>query len=145
MKITRQQLRRLIEANEVNRSITNQTTLQELIDLGFINENDIQKWNNKLSGEADRAERKAQLKDVMTAIIDLVTSDARGSNHFWRVREIMTYIKADINMILKALKVLTEEGFLTKVGLKNIDGKLVVVDASEVNPLQHRYMVTSDL
>ena len=147
MKITRRQLRQLlIESNEVNKSIINQTTtLQELLELGLINDDDIQKWNNKLSGAADRAEREAQLKNVITAIIDLVTSDENGSNHFWSPREIMTYIKADRNMILKALKVLTNQGYLTLVGLKNVDGKLVVVDKSQANAFQLRYMVTSNL
>ena len=54
----------------------------------------------------------------------------------------MTYIEADRGTILKALTKLAEEGFLTKVGLKKVDGKLTELDKTQVNAFQLRYIVT---
>ena len=129
-------------------TITNQTTLQELIDLGLFKEADIQKLNNKLDGAADRAERKALLEGTMSAIKALVESDAHGGNRYWSVKPaahslgFMTYIEADRGTILKALTKLTESGYLTKVGLKKVDGKLTELDKTQVNAFQLRYIVT---
>jgi len=128
--------------------ISASTKLGELIKLGLLTEADIQKFNNKLTRGADRAARKALLEGTMSAIKALVASEAHDGNRYWSVKPaahslgFMTYIEADRGIILKALTKLTEEGFLTKVGLKKVDGKLTELDKSQVNAFQLRYIVT---
>tara|TARA_B100000073_G_scaffold70361_1_gene52140 strand:- start:255 stop:710 length:456 start_codon:yes stop_codon:yes gene_type:complete len=128
--------------------ISASTKLGELIKLGLLSEADIQKFNNKLTRGADRAARKALLEGTMSAIKALVASEAHDGNRYWSVKPaahslgFMTYIEADRGIILKALTKLTEEGFLTKVGLKKVDGKLTELDKSQVNAFQLRYIVT---
>ena len=129
-------------------TISNQTTLQELIDLELFSAADIEKLNNKLARGADRAAKKALVSGTMSAIKALVASDAHGGNRYWSVKKtanslgFMTYIEADRGTILKALTKLTEEGFLTKIGLKKVDGKLTELDKTQVNAFQLRYIVT---
>jgi len=129
-------------------TITNKTTLQELIDLGLFKAADIEKLNNKISRGADRAARQALVEGTMSAIKALVASEAHDGNRYWSVKPaahslgFMTFIEADRGTILKALTKLTEEGFLTKVGLKKVDGKLTELDKSQVNAFQLRYIVT---
>ena len=128
--------------------ISASTKLGELIKLGLLSEADIQKFNTKLTRGADRAARKALLEGTMSAIKALVASEAHDGNRYWSVKPaahslgFMTYIEADRGIILKALTKLTEEGFLTKVGLKKVDGKLTELDKSQVNAFQLRYIVT---
>ena len=129
-------------------TISNQTTLQELIDLGLFKAADIEKFNNKISRGADRAARKALVEGTMSAIKVLVASEAHEGNRYWSVKPaahslgFMSYIETDRGTILKALTKLTEEGYLTKVGLKKVDGKLTELDRTQVNPFQLRYIVT---
>jgi len=129
-------------------TISNQTTFQELIDLELFSAADIEKLNKKLAREADRAAKKALVSGTMSAIKALVASDAHGGNRYWSVKKtpnslgFMTYIEADRGTILKALTKLTEEGFLTKIGLKKVDGKLTELDKTQVNAFQLRYIVT---
>jgi len=129
-------------------TISNQTTFQELIDLELFSAADIEKLNKKLAREADRAAKKALVSGTMSAIKALVASDAHGGNCYWSVKKtanslgFMTYIEADRGTILKALTKLTEEGFLTKIGLKKVDGKLTELDKTQVNAFQLRYIVT---
>ena len=128
--------------------ISDSTKLGELIKLGILTEADIQKFNNKLKRRADGRARKALVEGTMSAIKALVASEAHDGNRYWSVKPaahslgFMTYIEADRGTILKALTKLTEEGFLTKVGLKKVDGKLTELDKSQVNAFQLRYIVT---
>jgi len=128
-------------------TISNQTTFQELIKLGIFSEADIEKFNKKLAREADRAAKKALVSGTMSAIKALVASEAHEGNRYWSVKPaahslgFMSYIETDRGTILKALTKLTEEGFLAKVGLKKVDGKLTELDTKKVNPFQIRYIV----
>ena len=129
-------------------TISNQTTLQELIDLGLFSAADVEKFNNKLARGADRAARKALVEGTMSAIKALIVSEAHDGNRYWSVKPaahslgFMSYIETDRGTILKALTKLTEEGYLTKVGLKKVDGKLTELDRTQVNAFQLRYIVT---
>ena len=126
-------------------TINNKTTLQELIDLGLLKAADIEKLNNKITRGADR---KALVLGTMSAIKALIESEAHEGNRYWSVKPaahslgFMTYIETDRGTILKALTKLTEEGYLTKVGLKKVDGKLTELDKTQVNAFQLRYIVT---
>ena len=129
-------------------TISNQTTLQELIDLGLFKAADIEKLNNKITRGADRAAKKALVEGTMSAIKALIVSEAHDGNRYWSVKPaahslgFMSYIETDRGTILKALTKLTEEGYLTKVGLKKVDGKLTELDRTQVNAFQLRYIVT---
>jgi len=129
-------------------TISNKTTLQELIDLGLFSAADIAKLNNKITRGADRAAKKALVEGTMSAIKALVESEAHDGNRYWSVKPaahslgFMSYIETDRGTILKALTKLTEEGYLTKVGLKKVDGKLTELDRTQVNAFQLRYIVT---
>ena len=129
-------------------TISNKTTLQELIDLGLFKAADIEKFNSKLTRGADRAARKALVEGTMSDIKALLESEAHEGNRYWSPKKashslgFMTYIEADRDTILKALTKLTEEGYLTKVGLKKVDGKLTELDTTQVNPFHLRYIVT---
>ncbi len=134
--------------SNIIKTITNQSSLQELIDLGLLKEADIKKFNGKLQRAADSQARKALLEGTKSAIKALVESDVHSGNKYWSVKPaahslgFMTYIEADRGIILKALTKLTEEGFLSKIGLKTVDGKLTELTAKQVNAFQIRYIVT---
>ena len=129
-------------------TISNQTTLQELIKLGLFSEADIAKFNKKLQRAADSQARKALVDGTMSAIKALVQSEVHNGNKYWSVKTaahslgFMSYIQADRGIVLKALTKLTEEGFLTKIGLKTVDGKLTELTPKQVNAFQIRYVVT---
>jgi len=128
-------------------TISNQTTLQELIKLGLFSEADIEKFNKKLKRAADSQARKALVDGTASAIKALVQSEVHNGNKYWSVKTaahslgFMSYIQADRGIVLKALTQLTEEGFLAKVGLKNVDGQLTELDRTQVNAFQLRYIV----
>ena len=134
--------------SNIIKTITNQSSLQELIDLGLLKEADIKKFNGKLQRAADSQARKALLEGTKSAIKALVESDVHSGNKYWSVKPaahslgFMTYIEADRGIVLKALTKLTEEGYLTKIGLKTVDGKLTELTPKQVNAFQIRYIVT---
>ena len=128
--------------------ISDKTQLGELIKLGLISEADIEKFNKKLKRRAEDRERKALLEGTKSAIKALVQSDVHSGNKYWSVKPaahslgFLTYIEADRGIVLKALTKLTEEGYLTKIGLKTVDGKLTELTPKQVNAFQIRYIVT---
>ena len=134
--------------SNIIKTITNQSSLQELIDLGLLKEADIKKFNGKLQRAADSQARKALLEGTKSAIKALVQSDVHSGNKYWSVKPaahslgFLTYIEADRGIVLKALTKLTEEGYLTKIGLKTVDGKLTELTPKQVNAFQIRYIVT---
>jgi len=134
--------------SNIIKTITNQSSLQELIDLGLLKEADIKKFNGKLQRAADSQARKALLEGTKSAIKALVESDVHSGNKYWSVKPaahslgFLTYIEADRGIVLKALTKLTEEGYLTKIGLKTVDGKLTELTPKQVNAFQIRYIVT---
>tara|TARA_B100001115_G_C15751136_1_gene367321 strand:+ start:451 stop:897 length:447 start_codon:yes stop_codon:yes gene_type:complete len=134
--------------SNIIKTITNQSSLQELIDLGLLKEADIKKFNSKLQRAADNQARKALLEGTKSAIKALVESDVHAGNKYWSVKTaahslgFLTYIEADRGIVLKALTKLTEEGYLTKIGLKTVDGKLTELTPKQVNAFQIRYIVT---
>ena len=131
-------------------TISNKTTLQELIDLGLFSAADIAKFNSKITRGADRAAKKALVEGTMSAIKALISSEAHEGNRYWSVKPaahslgFMSYIETDRGTILKALTKLTEEGYLTKIGLKTVEGKLTELTPKQVNAFQIRYVVTPD-
>ena len=136
-------------------TISKQTTLQELIDLGIYKEDkmeaDIQKWNNKLENKSKSSEKKALVEGTKSAILSLLDSEIEASSVYWSVKPaahsqgFTQYIETDRDVILKALTQLVADGQIIKVGLKNVDNKLVELPVSEVNSFQLRYKRASEV
>ena len=131
-------------------SINNKTTLQELINLGFIKEADIQKWNKRIENKAKSSEKKALVEGTKSAILSLLDSEIETSNVYWSVKPaahsqgFTQYIETDRGIILKALTQLVADGQVIKVGLKKVEDKLVELPVTEVNSFQLRYKRASE-
>jgi hypothetical protein len=126
-------------------SINSQTTLQELINLGFIKEADIQKWNKRIENKSKSSEKKALVEGTKSAILSLLDAEIETSNVYWSVKPaahsqgFTQYIETDRGIILKALTQLVADGQVIKVGLKKVGDKLVELPVTEVNSFQLRY------
>jgi len=131
-------------------SINNKTTLQELINLGFIKEADIQKWNKRIENKSKSSEKKALVEGTKSAILSLLDSEIEASNIYWSVKPaahsqgFTQYIETDRGIILKALTQLVADGQVIKVGLKKVGDKLVELPVTEVNSFQLRYKRASE-
>ena len=132
-------------------SINNKTTLQELINLGFIKEADIQKWNKRIENKSKSSEKKALVEGTKSAILSLLDSEIEASNIYWSVKPaahsqgFTQYIETDRGIILKALTQLVADGQVIKVGLKKVEDKLVELPVTEVNSFQLRYKRASEV
>jgi hypothetical protein len=126
-------------------TISKQTTLQELINLGFIKEADIQKWNKRIENKSKSSEKKALVEGTKSAILSLLDAEIETSNVYWSVKPaahsqgFTQYIETDRGIILKALTQLVADGQIIKVGLKKIGDKLIELPVTEVNSFQLRY------
>jgi len=126
-------------------SINNKTTLQELINLGFIKEADIQKWNKRIENKSKSSEKKALVEGTKSAILSLLDAEIEASSVYWSVKPaahsqgFTQYIETDRGIILKALTQLVADGQVIKVGLKKVEDKLVELPVTEVNSFQLRY------
>jgi len=131
-------------------SINNKTTLQELINLGFIKEADIQKWNKRIENKSKSSEKKALVEGTKSAILSLLDAEIEASNVYWSVKPaahsqgFTQYIETDRGIILKALTQLVADGQIIKVGLKKVEDKLVELPVTEVNSFQLRYKRASE-
>jgi len=131
-------------------SINSQTTLQELINLGFIKEADIQKWNKRIENKSKSSEKKALVEGTKSAILSLLDAEIETSNVYWSVKPaahsqgFTQYIETDRGIILKALTQLVADGQVIKVGLKKVGDKLVELPVTEVNSFQLRYKRASE-
>jgi len=131
-------------------SINNKTTLQELINLGFIKEADIQKWNKRIENKSKSSEKKALVEGTKSAILSLLDAEIEASSVYWSVKPaahsqgFTQYIETDRGIILKALTQLVADGQVIKVGLKKLGDKLVELPVSEVNSFQLRYKRASE-
>jgi len=131
-------------------SINSQTTLQELINLGFIKEADIQKWNKRIENKSKSSEKKALVEGTKSAILSLLDAEIEASSVYWSVKPaahsqgFTQYIETDRGIILKALTQLVADGQVIKVGLKKVGDKLVELPVTEVNSFQLRYKRASE-
>ena len=131
-------------------TISKQTTLQELINLGFIKEADIQKWNKRIENKSKSSEKKALVEGTKSAILSLLDAEIEASSVYWSVKPaahsqgFTQYIETDRGIILKALTQLVADGQVIKVGLKKVGDKLVELPVTEVNSFQLRYKRASE-
>jgi len=129
-------------------SITHETTLSQLIDMGLVGSNQINKWNNKLERNSKRNAKKAQISGIKDVITNLIGSELFAESKYWSVRQsnnskgFIDYMDGvERHHVLEALSQLVTDGVLKKVGLKkDADGKYQELDPSTVNAFQIRYI-----
>jgi len=132
----------------ISLSITSETTLQELIDMGLIKSEQVSKWNNKLERTSKRNAKKAQISGIKDVITNLIGSELFAESKYWSVRQsnnskgFIDYMDGvERHHVLEALSQLVADGVLKKVGLKkDADGKYQELDPSTVNAFQIRYI-----
>ena len=129
-------------------SITPETTLSQLIDMGLVGSNQINKWNNKIERDSKRNAKKAQISGIKDVITNLIGSELFAESKYWSVRQsnnskgFIDYMDGvERHHVLEALSQLVTDGVLKKVGLKkDADGKYQELDPSTVNAFQIRYI-----
>jgi hypothetical protein len=129
-------------------SITPKTTLAQLIDMGLVSSNQINKWNNKIERDAKRKAKKAQIAGIKDVITNLIGSELFAESKYWSVRQsnnskgFIEYMDGvERHHVLEALSQLVADGILKKIGLKkDADGKYQELDPSTVNAFQIRYI-----
>jgi len=129
-------------------SITPKTTLSQLIDMGLVGSNQINKWNNKIERDSKRNAKKAQISGIKDVITNLIGSELFAESKYWSVRQsnnskgFIDYMDGvERHHVLEALSQLVADGVLKKVGLKkDADGKYQELDPSTVNAFQIRYI-----
>ena len=129
-------------------SITPKTTLSQLIDMGLVGSNQINKWNNKIERDSKRNAKKAQISGIKDVITNLIGSELFAESKYWSVRQsnnskgFIDYMDGvERHHVLEALSQLVADGALKKVGLKkDADGKYQELDPSTVNAFQIRYI-----
>ena len=129
-------------------SITPKTTLAQLIDMGLVTSNQINKWNNKIERDTKRKAKKAQIAGIKDVITNLIGSELFAESRYWSVRQsnnskgFIEYMDGvERHHVLEALSELVADGVLKKIGLKkDADGKYQELDPSTVNAFQIRYI-----
>jgi len=129
-------------------SITPKTTLSQLIDMGLVGSNQINKWNNKIERDSKRNAKKAQISGIKDVITNLIGSELFAESKYWSVRQsnnskgFIDYMDGvERHHVLEVLSQLVADGVLKKVGLKkDADGKYQELDPSTVNAFQIRYI-----
>ena len=122
-------------------TITNQTTLETLISLGFVSAAQIEKWNKRVAREEARNQSRQLVQGTADAIVALLDSDVQAETKYFSVKKtgnsvgFMDFVEADRATVLKALTQLVSEDKIKKIGLVGGEEKL----PSEVNAFQIRY------
>lgn len=129
-------------------SITPETTISQLIEMGLIDSKQIEKWNNKIERDSKRLSKNAQLAGIKDVITNLIGSELFAESKYWSVRQsnnskgFIEYMDGvERHHVLEALTELVADGVLKKVGLKkDADGKYQELDPNTVNAFQIRYI-----
>ena len=129
-------------------SITPETTLAQLIEMGLVSSSQIEKWNNKIERDSKRQAKKAQISGIKDVITNLIGSELFAESKYWSVRQsnnskgFIEYMDGvERHHVLEALSELVADGVLKKIGLKkDADGKYQELDPSTVNAFQIRYI-----
>ena len=129
-------------------SITPETTLAQLIEMGLVTSNQIKKWNNKIERDSKRLAKQSQIAGIKDVITNLIGSELFAESRYWSVRQsnnskgFIEYMDGvERHHVLEALSELVADGVLKKIGLKkDADGKYQELDPSTVNAFQIRYI-----
>ena len=129
-------------------SITPETTLAQLIEMGLVTSSQIEKWNNKIERDSKRLSKNAQLAGIKDVITNLIGSELFAESKYWSVRQsnnskgFIEYMDGvERHHVLEALSELVADGVLKKIGLKkDADSKYQELDPNTVNAFQIRYI-----
>lgn len=129
-------------------SITPETTISQLIEMGLIDSKQIEKWNNKIERDSKRLSKNAQIAGIKDVITNLIGSELFAESKYWSVRQsnnskgFIEYMDGvERHHVLEALTELVADGVLKKVGLKKVqDHHYQELDPDTVNAFQIRYI-----
>ena len=129
-------------------SITPETTLAQLIEMGLVTSSQIEKWNNKIERDSKRLAKQSQIAGIKDVITNLIGSELFAESRYWSVRQsnnskgFIEYMDGvERHHVLEALSQLVADGVLKKIGLKkDADGKYQELDPNTVNAFQIRYI-----
>ena len=122
-------------------TITNQTTIETLISLGFVSADQLEKWQKRAAREEARNQSRQLVQGTADAIMAVLSSDEYAGSKYFSVKKttnsvgFMDFIETDRATVLKALTQLVSEDKIKKIGLVGGEEKL----PSEVNAFQIRY------
>jgi len=123
-------------------TITNETTIQTLIDLGVISSDQIESWNKRATKLEARQASRQLVQGTSEIIMELLKSDLQTDTRFFSVKTtsnsvgFMSFVETDRATVLKALTLLVKQDKIKKVGVVGGEVKL----PTEVNAFQIRYM-----
>ncbi len=128
-------------------AISQNTQIKTLIKLGLIKESQIETWNNKIARAEAKAQRDEALNSCISQIKSVLEDEAHKEIQYFSVKPaahskgFLEFFEADRGLVLKALSKLVKDGYMKKIGLKmNDEGELQVMEPSQVNAFQIRYM-----
>ena len=120
-------------------TINTTTTIQELLDLGILTEDQYTKLRARSARQMERAAARQLIQSTADAIMSFLESDTESK--YFSVKKtsnsvgFMDHVEAERGTVLKALSLLASQDKLTKIGL--VGG--VEKTPSEVNAFQIRY------
>ena len=120
-------------------SINNQTTIQELLDLGIMSEDQYAKLRARSARQMRRAAAQQLVQSTADAIMAFLETDSESK--YFSVKKtsnsvgFMDHVEAERGTVLKALSLLVSQDKLKKIGLVGGEEK----STSEVNAFQIRY------
>ena len=128
-------------------AISQNTQIKTLIKLGLINESQIETWNKKIARAEAKSQRDEELNSCISQIKAVLEDEAHKEIQYFSVKPaahskgFLEFFEADRSLVLKALSKLVKAGYMKKIGLKmNDEGELQVLEPSQVNAFQIRYM-----
>ena len=128
-------------------AITQNSQIKTLIKLGLIDESQVETWNKKIERLEAKQARDKELNSCISQIKSVLEEEANSGILYFSVKPaahskgFLEFFEADRSLVLKALSKLVKDGYMKKVGLKmNDEGELQVLETSQVNAFQIRYM-----
>ena len=122
-------------------TITNQTTIQELLDQGLMTQDQWTKLQTRSARMAAREESRQLVQGTADAIMAFLSSEVQAEAKYFSVKKtsnsvgFMDFIETDRATVLKALTQLVSEDKIRKIGLVGGEEKPVAA----VNAFQIRY------
>ena len=128
-------------------AISQNTQIKTLIKLGLIEASQIETWNKKIARAEAKLQRDEALNSCISQIKAVLEDEAHKEIQYFSIKPashskgFLEFFEADRGLVLKALSKLVKDGYMKKIGLKtNDEGELQVMEPSQVNAFQIRYM-----
>ena len=122
-------------------TINNNTTIQQLLDLGLLTQDHWAKLQARSARMTAREESRRLVQGTADAIVSLLEADVQTETKYFSVKKtsnsagFMDFVETDRATVLKALTLLVSQDKIRKIGLVGGEEKL----PSEVNAFQIRY------